>query len=177
MRELYFPLESREIFRDLKAGAEVLLSGTVYTARDQAHLRLLKMIKEENRLPDFLSESLIFYAGPSFFKDGTLSAIGPTTAARMDDFAPLFYEYGVAATLGKGPRKKTVVDACKKNRSVYLVTFGGAAAYLTKFVKKIEPVLFTDLGPEAVFKVEIEKLPAVVGFDSSGGFIEKLVKL
>jgi fumarate hydratase subunit beta len=176
MVELKFPVESRNIFESIRAGDEVRISGTVYTARDQAHARLLKEIEKKGDIPDFLKGGLIFYAGPAFYSDGRLSAIGPTTAARMDSFAPVLYRFGIAATLGKGPRARAVLDSCRENRALYLVTYGGAASYLTKHVLSIKPVLYEELGPEAVYEIRVSGLPAFVAFDIFGGYISNMVK-
>jgi fumarate hydratase subunit beta len=126
-------------------------------------------------LPEYLKNSCLFYAGPAFYPDGKLSAIGPTTSLRMDSFATFLYSFGVAATLGKGPRTKEVVNACRHYTGVYLITYGGAAAYLTNFVKKIEVVEFAELGPEAIYRVLVENFPAVVGIDVLGNYIKGAV--
>lgn len=175
MVKLYFPLKSRSDIASLEVGQEVLLNGTIYTARDRAHLQVKEMLERGFSFPEFLKESCVFYAGPAFYPDGRLSAIGPTTSERMDAFAPLFYSMGVAATIGKGPRRKSVATACKKYRSIYLVSFGGAAAYLTRFVKSIEVVMFEELGPEAIYKLKVEDFPCVVGIDASGRSLENLL--
>lgn len=173
MPELIFPLDDREELEGLKPGDEVELSGVCFTARDAAHSRIVAA----GRLPREFVNSLIFYAGPAFYPDGRLSAIGPTTAARMDDFAEFFYANGVAATLGKGYRSEQVAESCRKHRAVYFIGFGGAAAYLTRFVRRIEPVMFEDLGPEAVYLLEIEKMPAVVGIDAGGRTLQDVYHL
>lgn len=173
--ELVFPVKSRKVFDNLKAGDEVVISGEIYTCRDEAHRRIAETYESCRRFPKYLKDSCIFYAGPSFFPDGRLSAIGPTTSERMDAFAPLFYEAGVAATLGKGPRRRRIAEACSANRSLYLITFGGAASYLEKFVEEAELVEFEDLGPEAIYRLYVSGLPAVVGIDARGNFIENAV--
>lgn len=176
MVELKFPIKSKIIFEKLRAGDEVKISGIVYTARDQAHAKLIKEIEEKGAIPDFLNGGLIFYAGPAFYRNGELSAIGPTTSARMDSFAPVLYKYGVFATLGKGPRAKAVLESCSKEKALYLVTYGGCASYLTKYVLSIEPVLYKELGPEAIYKIKLNDLPAFVAFDIFGGYIPNMVK-
>lgn len=164
MQELIFPLSNRKSLKSLKAGDEVILSGVCYTARDAAHQRIVS----SGSLPEEFKNSLIFYAGPAFYPDGRLSAIGPTTAARMDEFAGFFYAHGVAATLGKGFRSEQVAQSCRDYEAVYFIGFGGAAAYLTQFVRSIEPFMFEELGPEAVYRLEIKGMPAVVGIDTDG---------
>lgn len=153
----------------------MLLAGEIYTARDEAHKRLAESYAKSGLFPDYLKDGCIFYAGPAFYPDGRLSAVGPTTSSRMDGFAPLFYRLGVAATLGKGPRAEEVVDACSQHAGIYLLTYGGAAAYLTRFVRKVELVEFKELGPEAIYRLWVEDFPAVVGIDAEGGYIKGAV--
>ncbi|MCX7831920.1 MAG: FumA C-terminus/TtdB family hydratase beta subunit [Actinobacteria bacterium] len=174
MKSIIFP-SNRKIIGQLSAGEEVAISGIIYTARDEAHRRLFNTYIDCRKFPNYLKESCIFYAGPAFYPDGSLSAIGPTTAARMDEYAPSFYEAGVLATIGKGPRDFSIVEACKKTVSVYLITYGGAASYLTRFVKSIELVDFDELGPEAIYRLEVEDFPAVVGIDSRGNYLDGAV--
>lgn len=176
MKSLVFPVKDRQEITTLKAGDEVKVNGIIYTARDKAHQRLAELLSSGSGIPSYLQDSCIFYAGPAFFPDGSLSAIGPTTSARMDAFAPLLYKEGVVATIGKGPRSKKVAEACRSYGCLYLITYGGAAAYLTRFVKKIEPVEFKDFGPEAVFKLEVLNFPAIVAIDSKGDYLEGAVE-
>lgn len=173
--ELVFPVRNRRMFEELKAGDEVFISGEVYTLRDEAHRRIAETYESCRKFPGYLKESCVFYAGPSFFPDGTLSAIGPTTSERMDAFAPLFYEAGVAATLGKGPRRKRIAEVCGKHKCLYLITFGGAASYLEKFVEDVELVEFEDLGPEAIYRLFVKRLPAVVGIDAGGNYLQNAI--
>ncbi len=173
--DLIFPILERKAIESLKAGDEVTISGVIYTARDQAHKILVEWVSKKDRRSEFLKGSCIFYAGPAFYPDERLSAIGPTTASRMDAFAPLLYREGVVATLGKGPRSGEVAEACRETKSLYLVTYGGAAAYLTGFIKSIEAYELIELGPEAIYRLEVARLPAVVGIDSNGNIIEGLL--
>lgn len=172
--EIRFPGYEKGIIETLKAGDEVKISGTVYTLRDAAHQRLFQEIQSTGEIPDYLVGSCIFYAGPAMTGSGRLTAIGPTTAGRMDRFAPLLYEKGVVATIGKGPRSEEVALSCRKNKSIYLVSFGGAASYLAQFVREIRVFAYRDLGPEAIYKLELESFPCVVGIDASGKVFPEL---
>lgn len=153
-------VSSIEKLKALKAGEEVLLSGTIYTARDMAHKRLAEMIKNNEKLPFELKNSIIFYAGPCPAKaDEIIGPIGPTTAKRMDKFAPLLYEKGVLATIGKGERSTDVKNSIEKNHALYFSVQGGVASLLQNCVKAAEIVAFDDLGAEAIYKLKVEKLP------------------
>lgn len=165
---IIFPVEDRSILGKLTAGDRVALSGIFYTARDAAHKRLISSIEQGNSIPNYLINSCIFYAGPAFSKRGNLTAIGPTTAKRMDVYAPVLYNKGVAATLGKGPRSTRVTEACKKYDSVYFMGYGGISAYLIDYVESIEAVKYEDLGPEAIYLVKLKDFPAAVGIDTCG---------
>lgn len=168
-------MDIQEIIADtkkLKAGERILLSGTIYTARDAAHARLIKMFDSGEKPPFDLSGSAIYYCGPSPAKPGdVIGACGPTTSARMDAFTPRMLDEGVKILIGKGARKNFVIDAIKKNKAVYLVATGGVAALLSKTVKKADIIAFEDLGPEAVYKLEVENMPLIVAVDSLGNDI------
>lgn len=158
----------------LKAGERIYLSGTVYTARDAAHARLIHMLNAGEKSPFDLLGSAIYYCGPSPAKPGcVIGACGPTTSARMDIFTARMLEEGVKILIGKGARKGFVVDAIKKHKAVYLVATGGVAALLSKTVKKSDIIVFEDLGPEAVHKLEVEDMPLIVAVDADGETIYK----
>lgn len=149
-----------EKLKNLEVNAEILLSGNVYTARDMAHKRLVEMIKNDEKLPFELKNSIIFYAGPCPAKpDEIIGPVGPTTSKRMDKFAPILYEKGVLATIGKGLRSNEVKNSIEKNSALYFSVQGGVASLLQNCVKASEIVAFEDLGAEAIYKLEIEKLP------------------
>jgi fumarate hydratase subunit beta len=171
-------MDIKEIISDtgrLKAGERIYLSGTIYTARDAAHARLIKMLDAGEKAPFELKGSAIYYCGPSPAKPGNvIGACGPTTSARMDAFTPRMLEEGVKALIGKGARKDFVIEAVKKHKAVYLAATGGVAALLSKTVKKADIIAFEDLGPEAVYKLEVEDMPLIVAADSSGGNIFNL---
>ena len=159
----------------LKAGQQIFLSGTIYTARDAAHARLIKILDNSEQPPVELKGAAIYYCGPSPAKPGcVIGACGPTTSARMDDFTPRMLEEGVKILIGKGARKDFVIESIKKNKAVYLVATGGVAALLSKTVKKAEIIAFEDLGPEAIYKLEVEDMPLIVAVDAEGNNIFKL---
>jgi fumarate hydratase subunit beta len=171
---LELPLAGRESFSGLYPGDLVLLSGVIYTARDQAHRRLVNCLDMGEKPPFDLEGSAIYYCGPTPPReDGLFGAAGPTTAARMDPFAPRLYDAGIAVTIGKGGRNDAVRDACIRNRALYLVTFGGAAAYLAKRITSQELIAWPDLGAEAVYRLTVENFPCVVGFDVRGASVGK----
>ena len=158
----------------LKIGQEVLYSGTIYTARDQAHKRLNEAIQRKKKLPIDLKGAIIYYTGPtpSKFKNKVGSA-GPTTSSRMDKFTPVLLNAGVSALIGKGNRSKEVVDSIRKNRAIYFLAIGGAGAYLSKRIKEAKIVAYKDLGAEAIYKMEVKDFPLIVGVDARGKNIYK----
>lgn len=171
---LHTPL-SKETIKSLKAGNQVLLSGTIYTARDAAHARFKKAIENNQPLPFDIKGQIIYYAGPSPTPPGkVVGAIGPTTAARMDAFTPLMLEHGLTATIGKGNRNEDIIKAIKQYESVYFAAVGGAAALGAMCVKSLEVIAYDDLGPESVKKLEVEDLPLVVAVDSDGNDYYKI---
>ena len=166
--------EKKEILSNLKAGQTILLSGTVYTARDAAHKRIANMIKIGERLPITLDGAIIYYAGPTPAKNGmVIGACGPTTSARMDKFTPTLYDLGVIATIGKGERDQEISLSCKKNKSLYFCAVGGAGALAATKIKKCDVVAFNDLGCESIKKLEFDKFPLIVATDSKGNDIFK----
>lgn len=163
----YIKVDASDIkkLKSLKQGGKVLLSGELYTARDAAHKRLLEMMEKGEKLPFDLKDKIIFYAGPcpDRCNDCSINSIGPTTASRMDKFAPAFYEKGVLATIGKGERSEDVKKAIKQNHGLYFTAFGGIACFMSQKVVKKDLVVFEDLGTEAVYKVVVNELPLRVG--------------
>ena len=159
----YKKVNSVDEIKNLKHGEKILLSGEIIGMRDAAHKRLIEQIKNNDKLPFEIKNSIIFYAGPAPKKGGeVIGPVGPTTAKRMDSFAPLLYEMGCLATIGKGIRSKEVYDSCKKNNSKYLTAVGGIACLLKSSFKKAEIVAYEDLGTEAIFRYEVENLPLTV---------------
>ena len=174
MKHLQLPA-SREELKQLKAGEEVLLSGTVYTARDAAHKRLVQMIRNGETLPLDLQDAAIYYVGPTPAAPGqVIGSAGPTTSSRMDPYVPLLCENGMAVMIGKGRRDKGVIEAVKKYGAVYFVTVGGAGALLGRAVVKAEPVAFEDLLSEAIVKLTVRDFPCFVGLDTEGNDIYDL---
>jgi fumarate hydratase subunit beta len=169
VKKLTTPLTSTDI-EDLKIGEKVLLSGKVYTARDAAHKRLVQLIEEEKELPLDLNGAVIYYVGPTPAPPGyPIGSAGPTTAYRMDKFAPLLHSYGVKATIGKGARGKEVKEALVKYKSVYFVATGGVAALIAKRIKSCKIIAYEDLGPEAIRELVVEDFPCIVANDCYGG--------
>ncbi len=168
MKKISLPL-TKAVIDTLNAGDEVLLSGIMYTARDQAHKRLTELLDKNKKIPVDLSSAVIYYCGPTQTMPGkVIGSCGPTTSSRMDSFSPLLLKEGLKGMVGKGRRSKEVVDAVKEYKAVYFVAPGGAGAYLSKRVKKSRLVAFKDLGPEAIYELEVEDFPAIVAIDSCG---------
>ena len=168
-KELVFPCAGKEVFRQLRAGDFITISGKILAARDQTHRLLLKLLEEEKPLPVSLEGQLIYYVGPSPAPPGKIiGAAGPTTSYRMDPYTPALLALGVAATMGKGKRSEEVREAHLRHGALYLATFGGAGAYLSRCIKGVKVLAFPELGPEALFELEVEDFPAVVINDLSG---------
>ena len=160
------------IVQGLRAGDEVLISGTVLTARDQAHKRLCERIEQGKPLPVDLGGALIYFVGPTPAAPGrVIGAAGPTTSARMDAFTPTLLIHGVKATLGKGYRDQSVRDALVEYGAVHFVTIGGAGALLSKHIIKSEIIAYADLGTEAIRLLEFEDFPAIVAYDCHGNSV------
>ena len=158
-----------DVVATLRAGDLVLLTGTLYTARDQTHRRLCALLDEGRELPVDLAGQLLYYVGPSPARPGRVSgAAGPTTSYRMDAYTPRLLELGLKATLGKGARSLPVREAMQKHGAIYLAAFGGAGALLSQCIKAVDPVAFPDAGPEAMFRFEVCDFPAVVINDVTG---------
>ena len=163
------PLDEK-IIAGLRAGDSVEISGIIYTARDAAHERLVEAITRNGELPFDLRGQTIYYMGPSPTPPGrVIGACGPTTSGRMDAFTPAMLEAGVKALVGKGERSEAVRAALRKHRAVYLVTYGGAGALLAHTVIKAEVLAYPELGAEAVMRLEVKDLPAIVADDIYGG--------
>ena len=159
----------KENVATLKAGDYVYLTGTVYTARDAAHKRMYEILQEGGELPIDIQGQVIYYMGPSPAREGRpIGSAGPTTASRMDRYAPKLLDLGLTAMIGKGKRSKEVLDAVKRNGSVYFAAVGGAGALLSKCIKTSEVVAYDDLGTEAIRKLYVEDMPLVVIIDSEG---------
>ncbi len=159
----------KTIRQALKAGEEVLYTGLLYTARDQAHKILQDKIEKGQKLPFELRDAIIYYVGPTPSREkNKLGSAGPTTSSRMDAFTPCLLAKGLAAMVGKGSRSQTVINAIKKNKAVYFVTIAGAGAYLSKRIKESKTIAFKELGTEAIRKIEVKDFPLIVAVDSRG---------
>lgn len=168
MIEIHTPLSQKNI-ENLKAGDQVLLSGTIYTARDAAHKRIIELIKENKPLPFTLEDATIYFVGPTPTKEGQVfGSGGPTTSGRMDKYSPILLDLGLKGMIGKGYRNQEVKDHIVKNKAIYFGAIGGTGAAISKCVKKSEIIAFDDLGPEAIRKLEVEKMPLTVIIDAKG---------
>jgi fumarate hydratase subunit beta len=165
---------SEDVIAGLKAGDKVEITGTFYTARDAAHKRLVKMVKDGEKLPFDIRGQIIYFVGPTPPKPGMpIGSAGPTTSGRMDLYSPSLIELGLKGMIGKGARTKEVIDTMKKHRCVYFAAIGGIAALLSKKIKKAEIIAFEDLGTEAIRILEVRDFPAIVINDIYGGDLYK----
>jgi len=168
MKRINTPLTKIEIER-LNVGERVLLSGIIYTARDQAHKRLAEAINKNQKIPVDLKGRIIYYCGPTPAPKGKIiGSSGPTTSSRMDEFTPALLKKGLLAMIGKGRRSKEVIQAIKKYQAVYFLTYAGCGALLSKYIKSAKPVAYKDLGPEGIYKLEVRDFPLIVGIDTKG---------
>jgi len=166
---LHTPLSDQDV-ASLHAGDTVLISGVIYTGRDAAHKRLYELLQDGKPLPMDIRGQVIYYVGPTPAKPGrVIGSAGPTTSGRMDAYAPLLIEHGLKGMIGKGKRSEVVKDAMKRFKAVYFGATGGAAALLSRRIKKAEVVAYDDLGPEAIHRLEVEDFPVVVINDAHGG--------
>ena len=162
----------REVIPSLKCGDRILLSGTVYTARDAVHKRLFDIVKNREPLPFPIKDSVVYYAGPTETPPNlAIGSCGPTTSSRIDPYAPALLDLGLCAMIGKGPRNKEVVDAIVRNKAIYLCALGGAGALAARCIKSSQVVAFDFLGCESVKKLELDNFPLIVGIDCNGNSI------
>lgn len=163
---------TKEKTANFRAGDTVLISGTIYTARDAAHGKLQAMIENGEKLPFEIEDAILYYVGPTPAREGhPIGSAGPTTSCRMDRYTPLLLEKGLLATMGKGPRGEKVIETGRKTGAVYLAAIGGAAALIAQCVESAEVVAFEELGTEAVRKLKVRNFPAVVAVDRFGNNI------
>ncbi len=168
MIQITTPLNQSQI-NELQAGDLVFISGTVYTARDAAHKRMIDDLNTKGSLPFDINNQILYYVGPSPTPPGqNFGSAGPTTASRMDAYTPTLLDLGLKMIIAKGYRNDTVKQSLLKNQAVYLVAIGGAGAMLGKCVKSSEIVAYEELGPEAIYKLEVENFPAIVCWDTQG---------
>lgn len=160
---------TKEITKTLKSGDYVYISGVIYTARDAAHKKMSETLAEGKELPLDIKNQMIYYMGPSPAREGRpIGSAGPTTASRMDKYAPALLDLGLGAMIGKGKRTKAVKDAIVRNDAVYFAAVGGAGALLSKCIKKAEVIAYDDLGTEAIRRLEVEDFPVIVVIDCEG---------
>ncbi|MGM9636904.1 MAG: FumA C-terminus/TtdB family hydratase beta subunit [Eubacteriales bacterium] len=161
--------ELRSAAKTLRAGDEILLSGTIYTARDAAHKRFFALLDQGKPLPFDIKDAVIYYAGPTPAKNGmAVGSCGPTTSSRMDPYAPGLLDLGLVGMIGKGDRNQGVYDALVRNGGIYLCAIGGAGALAASCIKSVEVIAFEELGCESVKRMVIEDFPLFVGIDSTG---------
>ena len=162
------PFDKKQV-EELHAGDYVYITGTIYTARDAAHKRMAEALAAGEPLPIDMKNNIIYYMGPSPAREGRpIGSAGPTTASRMDKYAPDLLDLGLKGMIGKGKRSKAVIDAIVRNGAVYFAAVGGAGAILSKCIKKSTVIAYDDLGTEAIRELEVEDLPVVVVIDSDG---------
>ncbi|MGN0161313.1 MAG: Fe-S-containing hydro-lyase [Lachnospiraceae bacterium] len=160
---------SDEDAKSLRAGDYVYITGTIYTARDAAHKRMYEALKEGKELPLSMKNNIIYYMGPSPAREGRpIGSAGPTTASRMDKYAPDLLDLGLKGMIGKGKRSQAVKDAIIRNGAVYFAAVGGAGAILSQRIKKSTVLAYDDLGTEAIRELEVEDFPVIVVIDSEG---------
>ena len=164
--------ELRRFAPRMRAGDRVLLTGTVYTSRDQAHMAIFRLLDAGEPTPFEIKDAVIYYAGPTPGRDGMpTGACGPTTSSRMDAFTPRLLDLGLAGMIGKGLRSEAVRQSIVKNGAVYLCAVGGAGALIAKSIREMEEIAFPELGCESVKRLYVEKMPLIVGIGPDGGDI------
>lgn len=160
---------SAEDAKKLRAGDYVYITGTIYTARDAAHKRMYEALEKGESLPLDMMNNVIYYMGPSPAREGRpIGSAGPTTASRMDKYAPVLLDLGLIGMIGKGKRSKAVKEAIVRNGAVYFAAVGGAGALLSKSIHSSEVIAYDDLGTEAVRRLEVKDFPVIVVIDSEG---------
>ena len=169
---------TENVTADLKSGDYVYITGTIYVARDAAHKRMIEALERGEELPIDILNSTVYYMGPSPAREGRpIGSAGPTTAGRMDKYAPVLLDLGQKAMIGKGKRSKEVIDAIMRNKAVYFAAVGGAGALLSKCIVQSELVCYEDLGAEAILKLDVKNFPVIVVIDRDGNNLyEKVMK-
>ena len=175
-KHLETPLTEKKV-KELHAGDYVYISGTVYTARDAAHKRMIETLEKGESLPFDMQDQIIYYLGPTPNREGqVIGSAGPTTSSRMDRYAPSLLDRGLKGMIGKGARNQEVIDSIIKNKAIYLGAIGGAAALISKSITKSEIIAYEDLGAEAIRKMEIKDMPLIVIIDTEGNNLYKQAK-
>ena len=171
MKKINLPLTD-DVINELKAGDSVLITGSMITGRDAAHKRLYELIEKGEELPVNINGEVIYYVGPAPAKPGhAVGPAGPTSSYRMDKYTPALLDRGLKGMIGKGARNQEVIDSMIKNNVVYFAAIGGAAALISRSIKKVEVLAYEDLGTEAIYKFEVEDFPAIVAIDSHGNSV------
>ena len=167
-KNITLPLKKEDI-ENLKAGDFVFLTGTIYTARDAAHKRMDEALSNGEELPLIIEGNTIYYMGPSPARPGRpIGSAGPTTASRMDKYAPRLLDLGLKGMIGKGKRSQEVMDAIVRNKAVYFAAIGGAGALLSKAITSSKVIAYDDLGTEAIRELTVENFPVIVVIDAEG---------
>ena len=160
---------TKEKVQSLQMGDQVLLSGTIYTARDAAHKRLVEQINNKQKLPISLENQIIYYMGPTPARPNqVIGSAGPTTSYRMDAYTPLLLQQGLTGMIGKGKRNQKVKEAMQKYKAVYFAAVGGAGALLSCKILQVETIAYADLGTEALRKLTVKDFPMIVVMDAKG---------
>lgn len=168
IKDIRTPLSDADV-ESLKSGDRVRITGVLYTARDAAHDRLIALLDEGKPLPIDVKGQIIYYTGPSPARPGmVIGSVGPTTGGRMDTYTPKLLALGLKGMIGKGARSEPVREAMKRYKAIYFGAVGGAGAFLSRYVKKVEIVAYEDLGTEAIRRLEVEGFPAIVVNDAHG---------
>lgn len=171
MKSFNMPLTQEEI-DSLELYEQIYLSGDIYVGRDQVHLKLYNLIKQGRELPFDLNNQAIYYMGPSGKSENALlGAAGPTTSARMDPFTPLLMDNGLKILIGKGPRNKEVKEAIKRNKGLYLISYGGCGALYGSLIKESKIIAYKELKTEALLKIKVLNFPLMVAITSKGDYI------
>ena len=167
-RHVKAPID-KETAKKLRAGDYVYLTGTIYTARDAAHKRMYEALEKGEALPLEMKDNVIYYMGPSPAREGRpIGSAGPTTASRMDKYAPVLLDLGLTGMIGKGKRSEAVKEAIVRNGAVYFAAVGGAGALLSRAIVSSEVIAYDDLGTEAIRKLEVKDFPVIVVMDADG---------
>ena len=167
-RYINTPLNDEDA-RSMRAGDYVYLTGTIYTARDAAHKRMYEALAKGEDLPISMENNVIYYMGPSPAREGRpIGSAGPTTASRMDKYAPSLLDLGLKGMIGKGKRSQEVKDAIVRNGAVYFAAVGGAGALLSRSIIASEVIAYDDLGTEAIRRLEVKDFPVIVVIDAQG---------
>ena len=169
MKNINIPIDTNTI-KTLRFKDEVLLTGTIYTGRDAAHKRLVAAIANKETPPFDLKNAIIYYVGPSPARPSyPIGAAGPTTSARMDNYAKVLIPLGLKIMIGKGQRSEEIKELIKEHQGLYLAATGGIAALIAKSIKSAQLIAYPDLGPEAIYRLEVKNFPAIVAYDTFGG--------